>query len=121
MKATKLIIALGLVVASISSAHAGFIMSAKCPKAGVVMIEGDDANLKVTAQGKEYTYTNETNRVADEDGRIMTMQSASTDASQRVWRGIGFYADFKETRVVGYIGSHSTTGEVCRLTEFQTW
>ncbi|EDZ0839867.1 hypothetical protein GJ904_19970 [Salmonella enterica] len=121
MKATKLIIALALTAASITSAHAGFIMSAKCPKAGIILVEGDDVNLKITAKGKEYTYTNETSRVAADNGQILTMQSASTDASQEVWRGVAFFSNFQQTRVVGFTGSHNANGEVCRLTEFQTW
>ncbi|EIP9221023.1 hypothetical protein LT875_002470 [Salmonella enterica] len=121
MKATKLIIALGLVVASISSAHAGFIMSAKCPQSGVILVEGNDTDLKVTAKGKDYTYTNKTVRTAADNGQIMTLQSASTDASEKVWRGVAFFSDFQSTRVVGFTGSHTKSGEVCRLTEFQTW
>ncbi|EFO7976568.1 hypothetical protein HO291_003423 [Salmonella enterica] len=114
----KIIFALAVVAASITSAHAGFAAAINCPQSGEVTVRGIGDNVSVTEGNKEFTLGQPTmyNNVK---GKVATVQGALNAKNPSEFRAIMFFSNYSETEKVFYIRSDRENNEVCRITDYQ--
>ncbi|EDL8063748.1 hypothetical protein CTA21_16480 [Salmonella enterica] len=119
MKATKLIIALGLVVASISAANASdYYMSMHCPKSGDILVEARGQDLTINEGGVEFTETQPTIREVVK-GKVVTIQGALLASNTAEFRAFMLDKSVDTTGLMQYIRSDRKNNETCRITEYQ--
>ncbi|EHF0215328.1 hypothetical protein IFY47_003385 [Salmonella enterica] len=116
------IIALSIVLASISAAHAGSVVAVKCPTSGAVIVDtGDgDSTLTITQNDVAYTVTQRTIRTTDH-GKLVTIQGAALASDLSQWRAVIVSNEFEKSNVLYLVRSDSKGKERCTVTDFNNY
>ncbi|ECZ0806964.1 hypothetical protein F7430_22745 [Salmonella enterica] len=116
------IIALSIVLASISAAHAGSVVAFHCPKSGDVILDtgNGDNELTITHGSKHFTVTEPTERKVV-NGKILTIQGAANANDESEWRAVGIPNDWERTGKLYLIRSDRKGFEDCMTTDAQSY
>ncbi|EBJ6658345.1 hypothetical protein D0Q53_20735 [Salmonella enterica] len=116
------IIALSIVLASISAAHAGSAIAMKCPTSGAVIVDtGDgDSTLTITQNDVAYTITERTIRTTDH-GKLVTIQGAALASDTSKWRAVIVSEDFEKYGVLYLVRSDAKVKERCTVTDMNNY